>query len=50
METMQLVAVLAQDIVSEYRNKQKNKVQRKFIKASDAASLKVTGTSKNCEF
>ncbi|OAD54835.1 NF-kappa-B-repressing factor [Eufriesea mexicana] len=44
-ETMQLVAVLAQDIVSEYRNKQKNKVQRKFIKASDAANLKVTGNT-----
>ncbi|XP_016908981.2 NF-kappa-B-repressing factor [Apis cerana] len=42
-ETMQLVAELAQDIVSEYREKQKTKLQRTFVKASDAASSKVKG-------
>lgn len=47
---MQLVAELAQDIVSEYREKQKTKLQRTFVKASDAASSKVKGISKNCEF
>lgn len=46
-ETMQLVAELAQDIVSEYRKKQKTKLQRTFVKASDAASSKVKGISKN---
>lgn len=47
---MQLVAELAQDIVGDYREKQKTKLQRTFVKASDAASSKVKGTSKCCEF
>ncbi|CAL7940936.1 unnamed protein product [Xylocopa violacea] len=42
-ETMQLIAELAQDIVGEYREKQKTKLQRTFVKASDAASSKVKG-------
>nr|XP_003699363.2 PREDICTED: NF-kappa-B-repressing factor [Megachile rotundata] len=42
-ETMQLIAELAQDIVGDYREKQKTKLQRTFVKASDAASSKVKG-------
>ncbi|KOC62277.1 NF-kappa-B-repressing factor [Habropoda laboriosa] len=42
-ETMQLIAELAHDIAQDYREKQKNKIQRTFVKASDAASLKVKG-------
>lgn len=49
-ETMQLIAELAQDIVGEYRKKRKIKLQRKVVEASDAASSKVKGISKNCEF
>lgn len=43
-ETMQIVADLGSDIVSYYREKQKTKLQRTFVKASSAASLKVKGT------
>lgn len=43
-ETMELIAELAQDIVADYREKQKSKLQRTFVKASDAASSKVKGT------
>ena len=46
-ETMQLIAELAKDIVGDYREKQKTKLQRTFVKASDAASSKVKGISKN---
>lgn len=46
-ETMQLIAELAEDIVGEYREKQKSKLKRTFVKASDAASSKVKGISKN---
>ncbi|XP_076670632.1 NF-kappa-B-repressing factor [Andrena cerasifolii] len=42
-ETMQLIAELAQGIVGDYREKQKSKLQRTFVKASDAASSKVKG-------
>ncbi|XP_076244355.1 NF-kappa-B-repressing factor [Calliopsis andreniformis] len=42
-ETMQLIAELAKDIVGDYREKQKSKLQRTFVKASDAASSKVKG-------
>ncbi|KAK9297371.1 hypothetical protein QLX08_008933 [Tetragonisca angustula] len=42
-ETMQLIAELAEDIVGEYREKQKSKLKRTFVKASDAASSKVKG-------
>ncbi|XP_076633380.1 NF-kappa-B-repressing factor [Colletes latitarsis] len=42
-ETMQLIAELAKDIVGDYREKQKKKLQRTFVKASDAASSKVKG-------
>lgn len=46
-ETMQLIAELAHDIAEDYREKQKSKIQRTFVKASDAASSKVKGTLKN---
>lgn len=46
-ETMQLITELAHDIVGEYRKKQKKKLQRTFVKASDAASSKVKGIFKN---
>ncbi|XP_053983379.1 NF-kappa-B-repressing factor isoform X1 [Hylaeus volcanicus] len=49
-ETMQLIAELARDIVEDYRERQKKKLQRTFVKASDAASSKVKGIPKNCEF
>ncbi|XP_031849211.1 NF-kappa-B-repressing factor [Nomia melanderi] len=42
-ETMELIADLGRDIISDYREKQKNKLKRTFIKASSAASLKVKG-------
>lgn len=48
-ETMQLIAELSQDIAASYREKQKTKLQRTFVKASDAAGAKVKGRSKNCE-
>lgn len=46
-ETMQLITELAQNIVGEYREKRKIKLQRKVVKASDAASSKVKGISKS---
>ncbi|XP_076290975.1 NF-kappa-B-repressing factor [Lasioglossum baleicum] len=42
-ETMQIIADLGSDIVGDYREKQKTKLQRTFVKASSAASLKVKG-------
>ncbi|XP_012267761.2 NF-kappa-B-repressing factor isoform X2 [Athalia rosae] len=42
-ETMQLVAELSQEIAADYREKQKTKLQRTFVKASDAAGAKVKG-------
>lgn len=46
---MQLVAELSREIASDYREKQKSKLQRTFVKASDAAGAKAKGRSKNCE-
>lgn len=46
---MDLVAELSEEIAAEYREKQKTKLQRTFVKASDAASSKVKGIKKNCE-
>ncbi|XP_071872575.1 NF-kappa-B-repressing factor [Bombus fervidus] len=43
LKTMELIAELGQDIVDEYREARKIKVQRKVVKASDAASSKVKG-------
>ena len=47
---MDTIAELSQDVAKDYRERQKMKLQRTFVKASDAASSKVKGTSKNCEF
>lgn len=41
--TMDLVAELSQDVAAEYREKQKTKLQRTFVKASEAASSKAKG-------
>lgn len=46
-ETMDLIADLSHDVAGEYREKQKSKLQRTFVKASDAASSKAKGTLKN---
>lgn len=48
-ETMDLVKELSEDIAGEYREKQKKKLQRTFVEASEAASSKVKGIKKNCE-
>ncbi|XP_018307558.1 NF-kappa-B-repressing factor isoform X1 [Mycetomoellerius zeteki] len=42
-ETMNLVKELSQDVAAEYREKQKKKLQRTFVEASEAASSKVKG-------
>ncbi|XP_011640970.1 uncharacterized protein LOC105429584 [Pogonomyrmex barbatus] len=42
-ETMDLVKELSQDVAAEYREKQKKKLQRTFVEASEAASSKVKG-------
>ncbi|KYN02266.1 NF-kappa-B-repressing factor [Cyphomyrmex costatus] len=42
-ETMNLVKELSQDVAAEYREKQKKKLQRTFVAASEAASSKVKG-------
>ncbi|KAL2749484.1 NF-kappa-B-repressing factor isoform X1 [Vespula maculifrons] len=42
-ETMHLISELAQDVVCEYRERKKNKLQRTFVKASDAARTKAQG-------
>ncbi|KYN31067.1 NF-kappa-B-repressing factor [Trachymyrmex septentrionalis] len=44
-ETMDLVKELSQDVAAEYREKQKKKLQRTFVEASEAASSKVKGCS-----
>ncbi|ROT76788.1 putative NF-kappa-B-repressing factor-like [Penaeus vannamei] len=43
-QTMKQVAVLAKDVANGYRERKKNKLQRTFVKASDAASAKVQGS------
>lgn len=47
-ETMQLISELSKDVVNEFREKQKKKLQRTFVKASDVARTKAQGPSKNC--
>ncbi|XP_070512060.1 NF-kappa-B-repressing factor isoform X2 [Cardiocondyla obscurior] len=42
-ETMDLVKELSEDIAADYREKQKKKLQRTFVEASQAASSKVKG-------
>lgn len=40
---MKTVAELSKNIVEEFREKQKTRLQRTFVKASDAASAKIKG-------
>lgn len=40
---MRTVAELAVDIIGEFRERQKNRLQRTFVGAADAASAKVQG-------
>lgn len=42
-KTMQLVAELSEGVADEHREKQKGKLKRTFVKASDAAGAKVKG-------
>ncbi|XP_012532235.1 NF-kappa-B-repressing factor [Monomorium pharaonis] len=42
-ETMDLVKELSEEVAADYREKQKKKLQRTFVQASDAASSKVKG-------
>ncbi|XP_012227482.1 NF-kappa-B-repressing factor [Linepithema humile] len=42
-ETMDLVKELSEDVAAEYREKQKKKLKRTFVQASEAASSKVKG-------
>jgi hypothetical protein len=42
-ETMQLVASLSEGIADGYREKQKGRLQRTFVQASDAAGAKAKG-------
>lgn len=46
-ETMDLIKELSQDVAAKYREKQKKKLQRTFVEASEAASSKVKGIKKN---
>ncbi|XP_014215135.1 NF-kappa-B-repressing factor-like [Copidosoma floridanum] len=48
-ETMQMISELSHEVVKDYRVKQKTRLQRTFVKASDAASSKAKGTARNCE-
>ncbi|KAJ8683904.1 hypothetical protein QAD02_019696 [Eretmocerus hayati] len=45
-EVMQTVAELSQEVAQEYRDRQKTRLQRTFVKASDAASSKAKGQSR----
>ncbi|KAH0952250.1 hypothetical protein HN011_003788 [Eciton burchellii] len=45
-KTMDIVKKLSEDIAAEYREKQKKKLQRTFVGASEAASSKVKGNFK----
>jgi hypothetical protein len=42
-ETMRLVASLAQGVADGYHEKQKGRLQRTFVRASDAAGAKAKG-------
>ena len=46
---MNLVSELAEGIADEYRDKKQQKLQRTFVKASDAAGARLKGTTA-CEF
>ncbi|XP_071522017.1 uncharacterized protein [Panulirus ornatus] len=43
-KTMEEVSILARDVGEDYKEKKKTKLQRTFVKASDAAGAKVKGT------
>ncbi|KAL7646013.1 UNVERIFIED_CONTAM: hypothetical protein RMT77_002914 [Armadillidium vulgare] len=45
-DVMKQVSVLAKDIGVDYKSKQKQRLQRTFVRASDAANAKVTGAKK----
>jgi hypothetical protein len=49
-KTMKIIANLSVKITQDYREKQKNRIKRTFVKASEAASIKAKGTAVNCEF
>ncbi|KAG0713189.1 Partner of xrn-2 protein 1 [Chionoecetes opilio] len=46
-EVMEQVAVLAREVGSQYKEQKKTKLQRTFVKASDAAGAKVKGLRRN---
>ncbi|PSN34429.1 hypothetical protein C0J52_20394 [Blattella germanica] len=48
-ETMQLVENLAKGVADSYREKQKSRLQRTFVKASDAAGAKAKGLKRPLE-
>lgn len=43
-KTMEEVSILARDVAEDYKEKKKTKLQRTFVKASDAAGAKVKGS------
>lgn len=47
---MELVAKLSEGIADSFREKKQQKLQRTFIKASDAAGAKIKGRTATCEF
>lgn len=49
LETMQLVAGLSAGVADEYRENQKGRLQRTFVKASDAAGAKAKGLKRPLE-
>lgn len=46
---MTLISELAEGIADDYRDKKQQKLQRTFVKASDAAGARLKGTT-TCEF
>lgn len=42
---MKLVSELAEGIADDYRDKKQQKLQRTFVKASDAAGARLKGTT-----
>ena len=44
-ETMQMIAELSEEIIGDYRDKQKNRLRRTFIGASQAATNRSKGRS-----
>jgi len=46
---MTLVSELSEGIADGYREKKQQKIQRTFVKASDAAGAKIKGRTSMCE-